>query len=110
MVPSTPLHPGPGRSRSTKLLRMEVDLWRADGCTDARTCDPQVGWCTKNPKKRGRGTPGAARSAVAAARRASAQAKLNSTQRGAPDPELVYGTEGTTCDWGADSPGLRASS
>jgi hypothetical protein len=71
------------------LPRMEVDLWRADGCTGAKTYDPRVGWCTRNPKMPERGTPGAVRSGVAAALRASAQAKLSWRQHDAPDTELV---------------------
>ena len=78
-----------GRSRNTMLPRMEVDLWRAGGCTDARTYDPQVGWCTRNPKMPERGTPGVVRSGVAAALRASAQAKLSWRQHDAPGAELA---------------------
>ena len=90
MALSMSLHPELGRSRSTTLPRMEVDLWRAGECTDARTYDLRVGWCTRNPKKTGRETPGAARSGVAVAPRASAQAKLSWRQHDAPDTELVY--------------------
>ena len=79
------LHLELGRSKSIVLPKMEVDLLRAGECTDAKTYDLQVGWCTRNPKKPERGTPGAARSEVAAAPQASAQAKLSWRQHDAPE-------------------------
>jgi hypothetical protein len=99
-----------GRSKSIVLPKMEVDLSRAGECTDARTYDPRVGWCTRNPKKPEKETPGAARSEVAAAPRASAQAKLSWRQHDAPDTGLVYIADGVTHGSGCYLPGLRASS
>ena len=99
-----------GRSKSIVLPKMEVDLSRAGECTDARTYDPRVGWCTRNPKKPEKETPGAARSGVAAAPRASAQAKLSWRQHDAPDTGLVYIADGVTHDSGGYLQGLRASS
>ena len=83
-------HLEPDRMRSTMLPRMEAGLWRAGGCTDARTCDPRVGWwCTRIPKKREKETPGEARSEVAAAPQASALAMLSWKQHDAPGAESV---------------------
>lgn len=94
MALSMLLHLELGRLRSTKLPKTEVDLWRAGGCTDAKTYGPQAGWCMRNPKMPERETPGAARSGVAAAPRASAQAKPSWTQHDAPNIELVCWSEG----------------
>jgi hypothetical protein len=73
------------------LQRMVAGLWRAGGCTGARTCGPRrAGSCTRTRKKLARGTRGAARCGVAAARRASVQAKLSSRQHGAPAGQSVW--------------------
>ena len=73
--------------------RMEADLSRAVGCTGARTYDPRVVWCTRNPKMPEMETPGEAKSGVAAAPRASVQAKLSWRQHDAPDTGLVRYSE-----------------
>jgi hypothetical protein len=103
-------HRGLGRSKSIALPKMEVDLSTAGECTGARTYDPRVEWCTRNPKKPERKTPGAARPEVAAAPQASAQAKLSWRQHDAPDTGLVCFADGATHGSGENLQGLRASS
>jgi hypothetical protein len=83
MASSMSLHPELGTLKGMMLPKMEVDLWRADGCTGAKTYDPRVGWCTRNPKMPEREIPGAAKSGVAATPRASVQAKLSWRQHDA---------------------------
>lgn len=84
---------------------------RAGGCTDARTCGHlPAGWCTKIPSWTEKETPGAVNAGVAAARRASAQAKLSWTQHDAPSAGLACCSELYERWLHGDSPSLRASS